>query len=228
MGEGARRIGLGGYRVECQQRPVAQEVLAAALRLLADGTPEERLAFTEDAVAKFPRDPDLRHQYAISLIASEPKQARAEVLRAVELDADGDPVRLTRAASILLDLEDREGARECAERAVEQSTDFPTLTTLRRVRGVIAVFDKDYALAERELRAAYEGEPDDEFAARDLAWALVRMRRVDEALAVVDRTLALPIAQNAYSEQSRVILKRFRERVVTAQRAVESPGASGP
>jgi Flp pilus assembly protein TadD len=199
-------------------------VLAEALRLLADGTPEERLAFTGDAVAKFPRDPDLRHQYAISLIASQPEQARAEVLQAVELDADADPVRLTRAARVLLDLDDREAARDCAERAAAQSTDFPTANTLRRVRGVIAVLDKDYVLAETELRAAYEGDPADEFAARDLAWALVRMGRLDEALAVVDRTLTMPSAENAYTEESRALLKRFRERVVDAQMAGEGSG----
>ena len=187
------------------------------MRLLADGTPEERLAFAEDAVVKFPRDPDLRHQYAISLIASEPERARTELLRAVELDDTEDPTRLARGAGVLLDLEDRESARELAERAIPRAANLPTANKLRRIRGVVAVHDRDYALAERELRAAHESDPTDEFAAKDLGWALVRMGRVDDALEVVDRTLATPAGAAAHSEQSRQLLMHFRERAEKAR-----------
>jgi Flp pilus assembly protein TadD len=204
-----------------RKSPTASEVLAEAIRLLADGT-EERLAFTGDAVAKFPRDPDLRHQYAISLIGSQPEQARTELLRAVELDDTEDAARLARAAGVLLELEDRESARELAERAIPKATNLPTANKLRRVRGVVAVHDRDYALAERELRAAYESDPTDEFAAKDLGWALVRMGRFDDALEVVDRTLAMPVGAEAHNEESRQLLMHFRQRAEEVRRSVES------
>jgi tetratricopeptide (TPR) repeat protein len=208
-----------------RKTPSASEALTEAQRLLAEGTFEERALFTKDVVARFPRDPDLRYHYALTLTKSEPERARAELLHATELDDTDDPVRLVRAADLLLDLDDRDSARTLAERAAGKETNLPTTNLLRRVRGVIAVHDRDYALAERELRAAHESDPTDEFAAKDLGWALVRMGRFDDALEVVDRTLATPAGAAAHNERSRQLLIHFRERAEKARPSGGSPRA---
>jgi tetratricopeptide (TPR) repeat protein len=200
----------------------ASEALAEAVRLLSEGTSEERAAFTEDAIAKFPQDPDLRYHYALSLIGSEPERAKAELLRAAGLDDTDDPVRLARAADLLLDLHDRDSAGALAERAAGKETNLPTANLLRRVRGVVAVHDRDYTLAERELRAAHESDPADEFAAKDLGWALVRMNRFKDALSVVDRTLATPVGAGSHKEHARQLLTHFRERAEKTRRSVEA------
>jgi tetratricopeptide (TPR) repeat protein len=187
-----------------------------------EGTSEESAVFTENAVAKFPQDPDLRYHYALSLRGSEPERARTELLRAVELDDTDDPVRLARAANLLLDLDDRASAGALAERAAGRETNLPTANLLRRVRGVIAVHERDYTLAESELRAAHDSDPADEFAAKDFGWALVRMNRFDDALAVVDRTLATPIGAGAHKEHARQLLTHFRERAEKTRRSVEA------
>lgn len=203
------------------------ETLAEAHRLLAEGKPDEHMAYVGDAVAKYPRDPDLRHQYAISLITLEPERARTEVLRAVELDESSDPSRLARAAGVLLDLNDHAGALALVERAAPRATSPPVINKLHRIRGVIAMHDRDYVVGERELRAAHDNDPTDEFAARDLAWALVRMGRLDAALAIVDRTLATPAGGSPHDEQSRDMLRRFRERVEQAKRSAEGGSSAG-
>jgi tetratricopeptide (TPR) repeat protein len=187
-----------------------------------EGTSPERAAFTEAAVAKFPQDHDLRYHYALSLRGSEPERARAELLCAVELDDTDDPVRLARAANLLLDLDDRENAGALVERAAGKETNVPTANLLRRVRGVIAVHEGDYALAERELSVAHESDPTDEFAAKDLGWALVRMNRFGDAFAVVDRTLATPAGEGAHNEHARLLLTHFRERAEETRRSVEA------
>jgi tetratricopeptide (TPR) repeat protein len=205
-----------------RKTPSASEAIAEAERLLTEGTPEERVAFTKDAIAKFPLDPDLRYYYALTLMGSESERARAELLHSAELDDKDDPVRLARVANMLLDLDDRDSARALAERAAGKETNVPTADLLHRVRGVIAVHDRDYALAERELRAAHDSDPADEFAAKDLGWALVRMNRFDDAFAVVDRTLATPVGAGANREHARLLLMNFRARAEKTRRSVEA------
>jgi tetratricopeptide (TPR) repeat protein len=203
-----------------------ESAVAEARRLLSEGASEEEyLAYTARAVEKFPNDPELRLAYATALAASRPEQARTEALQVVDLDP-GDPVRLARLAGLLVSLGARDAARSCVERAAQlpppanAAVAKVLASQLSNVRGAAAALDGDHAQAEEALRAAYDADPEVWVFARDLAAFLGSRRRFDEALEIIDRTLAASASPDVHAEQSRAILKRLREDI---ERNMRSP-----
>lgn len=208
------------------RRRSAAQALAECRQLLDEGTAEEYLAVTERAHAQFPADTDIGLEYATALMASRPEQGGVEALRAVESDDTDDAVRLSRAASLLVSARQLDAARSCVERAARTA---PALSVpvravveseLFRVRGEIAALEEDYFLAERELRSGHEIAPNDPSIARDLAAVLAGGRRFDEALRVIDRTLAGPRIAGHGAEQEHHSLCRLREKIEEDQKSV--------
>lgn len=208
--------------------------IGEARRLQSEGASEAE-AYTARAVQEFPRDPELRLAYATALAASTPEQARTEALKAAELDP-GDPIRLARLGRVLVDLDARDAARSCVERATKLpppanvAVAKVVASQLSNVRGVVAAFEGDHVLAEKALRAAYDADPDAWVFAKDLAAFLGSRGRFDEALQVIDRALATAVPSGAYAEQSRASLMKLRahiERLMTAPRSSTRLGSTG-
>jgi Flp pilus assembly protein TadD len=160
-------------------------------RLLVEGRHEETSEFFEEAVQRFPDDPEIRLLYATSLVADHPADVAEQVAKAINLDPD-EPIRLTRAAGLVFNMGEIEAARSYATRAKELAKPgFFFLPELINVGGLIAAHDGDDALAEEALRVAVEEEPGREAFVRDLAKFLADRDRGTEALEVVDRALTV-------------------------------------
>jgi Flp pilus assembly protein TadD len=150
--------------------------------------PEEALEFLEEAVQRFPQDPELRLLNATVLMALRPDDVAAEAVKAAELAPD-DPATLVRAGHVLLG-KDREAARSCAARANELAEpDFVLMGGLDNLNGVLAAFAGEDDLAEEKLRSAVVREPNSESFARNLAVFLAERGRLQEGAEVLDEAL---------------------------------------
>lgn len=169
----------------------AQQTLRRAIRLLEEVDDDSLLVFTEDAVERFPEDPELHLVRAIGLIQSRPDDALWEAARAVQLNPD-DPGLLARAARLMLDLGNLESADAYSRRALgfERGANFMFAPDLANVRGVVHALRGEPALAERELRSAHETDPRRPIFAKDLATFLDEQGRTEEAVVVLDHTIA--------------------------------------
>jgi Flp pilus assembly protein TadD len=175
--------------------------------LLREGRDEDFLTFTEGAVELFPEDPELRLMYATALMTVRPEQAKWEAARAIELDID-DPGRLTRAARLMLSLNEVDAARSYAARATQLAPDdFIFRPELNSVSGVLAALAGEFALAETAMRAAHEAVPSRETFTRDLARFLEGQGRTVEALEIIDET-------EPTTEAERDALIKLREEIV--------------
>jgi Flp pilus assembly protein TadD len=149
----------------------------------------EALEFLEEAVQRFPEDPEIRVLYAGILLTFRPEDVAAEAAKAVEL-APNDPIILVRAGHLLLHRGDREAARSCAARASElASPDFVLREGLDNLTGLLAALAGEDDLAEEKLRAAVDGEPSSEPFARNLAVFLAERGRLQEGAEVLDEAL---------------------------------------
>jgi len=159
------------------------------------GAQDERLSFTERAVQRFPHDAGVRLEYATALAGAGDDRARGEALQYVALEHADDTRRLARAADLLLELGEVEAARSCVERAISIGpsgwTAVVVINKLNHMRGLIAIKDDDREQAESFLYLAHNGDPGNEFIARDLAVLLISNPAdgLGRAIAVVDRTL---------------------------------------
>jgi hypothetical protein len=81
------------------------------------------------------------------------------------------------------------------------------------IRGEIAALEGDHGTAEESLRGAHEADPTDAFFAHDVAAVLAGGRRFDEALEVIDCTLATPVLAGRGPERARTILRQLREKI---------------
>ena len=95
---------------------------------------DERLALTETRVNELPSDPGLRMQHAAALARSQPREAAAEALRAVQLDEAGEPMILLGAALVLVGVRELDAARSCAARAVQAAPTKAARLSLERLR----------------------------------------------------------------------------------------------
>jgi Flp pilus assembly protein TadD len=155
----------------------------------SEQNPEEALGFLEEAVQRFPEDPEIRLLYAGILLAFRSEDVAAEAAKAIELGPD-DPIILVRAGHLLLDRGDRETAQSCADRANELAPpDFILMAGLDNLTGSLAAFAGEDGLAEEKLRAAVAGEPDYDQWARHLAVFLAERGRLQEGAEVLDEAL---------------------------------------
>jgi Flp pilus assembly protein TadD len=151
--------------------------------------PEEALEFLEEAVQRFPEDPELHLLYATVLLAVRPDDAAAEAAKAAEL-APNDPATLVRAGHLLLGGGDRETAQSCAARAETLTTpDFVLMGGLDNLNGLLAALRGEDDLAEEKLRSAIDQESDSEPFAKNLAVFLAERGRQREGAEVLNEAL---------------------------------------
>ena len=195
------------------------DTLAQARELLGRGASEEYLAYTERAAARFPRSAAVRLEYATAVGAFDPERARAEALEIAALEFDHELERaalLVRAARLLLDLGDPTGASLLAARAAEPAPSFVMIVNeLTGLRGAIAAAIGDDATAESELLGAHAADPIHSVFARDLAEFLLARGRPEEALAVIERTLATPERPGIFQSRAGCVLERLREQITS-------------
>lgn len=169
--------------------------LAAAIdrghRLFAAGREQEATDFFQEAVQRFPDDPEIRLHYATSLLVTRPEDAALQIVKAIELGAD-DPVQLTRASGMLFRLGDIETARLYANRATQLAPPNFFLTSyLLNLDSHFAALEGKDELAEEGFRMALEQEPRSDTLAIDLAQFLAKHGRQSEALEVIENSLPL-------------------------------------
>ena len=121
------------------------------------------------------------------------EEALAHAHIAIQLDPH-DPVVLARAASLLLDLDQLDAAREASDRAHRlASEDFPFAAILADIRGKVAWREGRHSVAEAAFRMAFEAGPSESgYAdyARHLGMLLADAGQIDEARKVVAQALA--------------------------------------
>jgi Flp pilus assembly protein TadD len=150
--------------------------------------PDQASEFLEEAIQRFPEDPELRLLNASVLTALRPDDVTKEASRAVEL-APTDPGTLVRAGHLLLS-RNREAARSCAVRAEELAEpDFVLLAGLDNLKGLLAAFRGEDSLAEQLLSSAVDREPTNEPFAKNLAVFLAERGRLQEGVEVLDEAL---------------------------------------
>jgi Flp pilus assembly protein TadD len=176
---------LGGRR-RIRERTAAVE---RARDLIIDRDDRATYEFLEDAIERFPEDPELRVSLASIYLEFRPDQVRSEAAKAAELGADNPSVQV-RAGNLLLGERDLDGARACARRARKTvGSDFVLIAGLEGLEGGIAAIDGDDDFAEKRLRSAAEREPEYSAYAVDLVQFLARRGRTEEALEVIDQAL---------------------------------------
>lgn len=175
-------------KVKSREQELA-EATDQGRRLFSAGTEQETFRFLEDAVQRFPDDPHIRWLYASILLAFRPEDVASEAAKAVELDPD-NPWILVGSGHHLLFGGEQEAARDCADRANELvQPDSPLMASLSNLNGLLASLDGQDDVAEKNLRSAVEGEPDNGPFARSLAVFLAKRGRLAEGAAVLDEAL---------------------------------------
>lgn len=178
--------------MKLRERKKAKELAAVkdrGRRLFLAHEEKEALEFLEEAVQRFPKDPEIRLLYANILLAFRPEEVAAEAAKAVELGPD-DPKILVGAGHRLLFGGQVEAARSCATRASELAPPcFRLMASLVNLKGLLAAFAGEDDLAEENLRSAVESEPDNESWARHLAVFLAERDRFREGAEVLDEAL---------------------------------------
>ena len=176
---------LGGRRRKRERA----EAVERARDLIIEQDNQATFEFLEDAVERFPEDPELRVSLASIYLEFRPDQVRAQAAKAAELGADNPSIQV-RAGHLLLGAGDSDEARECARRARRTvGSDFVLIAGLEGLEGGIAAADGDDELAEKRLRSAAEREPEYSAYAVDLVQFLVRRSRTEEALEAIEKAL---------------------------------------
>jgi tetratricopeptide (TPR) repeat protein len=174
------------------ERRRKREMAAAVVRgrqFVFAGDDRATLEFLEDAVQRFPEDPEIRVLLASVLLEFRPDEVVSQTAKAVELGAD-DPVIQVRAGHLLLGRGETDAARACAKRARELAgPDFVLMAGLEGLEGKIASLDGEYVLAEELFRSAVDREPEYSTYPVDLARFLANRDRAAEALTVIDESL---------------------------------------
>lgn len=176
------------FRGRRRQRERTEAVLRGR-QLVIEGDDRATFEFLEDAVEKFPDDPELRILLASINLEFRPDEVASQATEAAQLGA-ADPMIQVRAGHLLLGRGAIDAARACGRRARELAApDFVLMAGLEGLEGTIASLDGDYVLAEERLRSAVEREPEFSTYAVDLARFLANRDRPHEALGVIDDAL---------------------------------------
>ncbi len=175
----------------CYNDLTQPQTVEYARKLLVEKLDNELVAFMENAVARFPKDPEIRIFYASSLLPFRPEDVPWQVATAIQLEPD-NPWRLTRAASMLFGLGEVEAARSYAGHAARLAPEgFEFAPELASLGGVLAAMEGEDVLAEELFRGALEEEPNRPDFALDFARFLADRNRAEEALAIIDSALAV-------------------------------------
>lgn len=170
-------------------RRARAEAVLRGRQLVIAGDDQATFEFLEDAVERFPEDPELRVLLASINLEFRPDEVASQAAKAAELGADA-PVIQVRAGHLLLGRGEIDAARVCAERARELAEpDFVLMAGLEGLEGKIASLDGDYVLAEERLRSAVEREPEYSTYPVDLARFLANRDRAADALEAIDEAL---------------------------------------
>ncbi|UUY04833.1 hypothetical protein LRS13_04700 [Svornostia abyssi] len=150
------------------------------------GRADENRALLEDAVRRFPADAELRILFASALLRPCPQEALHQIAEAISLDVN-DARRVTRAAFMLYDLGEIDGARQYVAHAMQtMPPDDPVLEVeLAVLGGQIAAKMGEADIAEEAFRAAVKAYPEVEHYWVVLSEFLAGQGRVDEARTVV-------------------------------------------
>jgi tetratricopeptide (TPR) repeat protein len=128
--------------------------------LRSEGLDDESEQVLRAALERFPDDPDICLDTAVTLLVSSPDEAAELIRRAIALAPD-DPWKLTRSASLMIALAHLDEARAYANRALKlRPDDFEFDADLLRIVGVLAWDKGNYELAQSSLETAFEGDPE--------------------------------------------------------------------
>jgi tetratricopeptide (TPR) repeat protein len=151
---------------------------------------QEAASFLEDAARRFPESAEFPLLLATVYLGSRPDDVATQVAKAVELGSD-DPATQVRAGHMLLNEEKIEAARACAARADDLvGGEFPLMAGLEALRRRIASQDGEYAVAEEWFRSALRSGTEVDNSVRFLTLFLRGRGRNEEALALIDESLA--------------------------------------
>ena len=166
-----------------------EQVLERSRELARAGLHAEDLALLRDALDEYPGEPEVALRAAVAYYGEDDAEAQRLARRAATLGPE-DPVVLTRAASVMLDLGRTDEALELTGRARDHADhDFPLLADLVHLAGRIALVRGEYEKAESPLRVAFENQPESFGHGQYLATLLESQGRAEEALEVVEESL---------------------------------------
>ncbi|MBJ7520002.1 MAG: tetratricopeptide repeat protein [Solirubrobacteraceae bacterium] len=168
----------------------APEIIARSESLREAGQDTESLALLEEGVRCFPADPEIRIMLASNLLRLRPSEAREQIAEAIALDVN-DARRVTRAAVMLFDLGELDGARQYVAHALRilPRDDAILEVELTVLGGEIASTLGEHEVAEEAFRAAVEAFPQVEHYWVTLAQFLVDQGRIDEARSAIKEGL---------------------------------------
>jgi Flp pilus assembly protein TadD len=175
--------------LELNRKKEVSPTIERGRRLLVEGDDPKTVEFLEEAIQRFPDDPEIRFLYASVLKYVRPEDVASEAMKAAELDPD-DPDLLTRIAYLMSAVSRPELARRYAVSARELGgSDLLFAAELDHLESRFAMEDGDEEAAEKGFRLSVERQPDSEMFAIDLAKFLAERGRRVEAMEVVERAL---------------------------------------
>jgi tetratricopeptide (TPR) repeat protein len=186
-----------------------EQAIDRAHMLLRERRYMENRAFLEDAVRRFPRDPEVRVMYATALEPFAPDRVREELDIAIALDPES-AWNLVRGASLLFSIGDMDGSRDYAARA--HGLPLPSVelgAALANLAGQLADADGKPDIAEDAFRGAVEFDPQNRSYARDLVMFLVNRKRYADALTAVDAAISQVDDNAELTELRAVLLKQM-------------------
>jgi tetratricopeptide (TPR) repeat protein len=199
------------------RRRSAADAVVHAQKLHANGQAKQYLAFAERAVSEFPNDAAIRLEHATALAPYSPANAISEARQVSRLEADDELNRtalLLRAGRLAIDLGAIEDAQALADSAAEGSSAHVMLANaLSALNGRIAAACGELVVAEAELRRAHSADPMHSVYALDLAELLLNQNRADDALDVIERTLATPQRDGLFEMRAGQQLERLRTQI---------------
>jgi tetratricopeptide (TPR) repeat protein len=192
----------------------AANAVLRAQTLHANGEARQYRSFTERAVSRFPNDAAIRLEHATALAATSPAAALMETRLVGKLEAENELTRtalLLRAGRLAIELGAVQDAHALAESATDGASAHVMLANeLCALNGRIAAANGEAAVAEAELRRAHQADPIHSVYALDLAQFLLASNRRDDALQVIERTLATPQRDGLFEMRAGQQLERLR------------------
>lgn len=167
-----------------------QRLLRESAALASEALYEENELLLRDALDRFPGEPEVMLSVAASKIYKDPERAQELIGEALEIEP-ADSELLTRAGLLMFWMERYNEAKELGRRAAENVTeDFTRIGGLGFLVGKLYLVAGEDEKALEPLRQAFEWEPEVYGHGQALAEQLMRRGDDEEAMAVVNETLA--------------------------------------